>query len=387
MLVDENSKRLFVSSRCSQTIYAQRINLARMAIARGWKVELGGELVPGHYEDKLAKMDLTFHPLPVNQKSLNPFNILNLIRAYRSTLIKTKPDVFHAFTIKPHIAGLIGAKLAGVKLRFATVAGLGHVFISSSRYVRLFSVLLLRLAFHFANLVFFYNKADRDFYVRKRIVPISKTKLINGSGIETDYFYYSALPDTRQISFVFVGRLLVEKGVNELFEAMHLVLNQYPDAQLHLIGTCDTHNPTAISVERVKELAKGGLFTWHGMVNDVRPVVRDCHVVVLPSYREGIPLALLEGAAMGRALIATDVPGCQDVVTAGVTGLLVPPADSFALAAAMITLASDRDLVTKMGIAARQDVIARFDTKVVNAQVIKIYEEALASLNQKNGHP
>lgn len=371
------SHRLFISSRCSQTIFTQRLQLARVALAKGWDVQFGGDVAPGGYEKCLNRAGFQFHPLPVNQKSISPIGILRLILAYRKILREEKPDIFHAFTIKPHIGGLLGAKLAGVKVRIATVAGLGHIFISSSTLVKHFAIFLLKFSLFFAHVVIFYNQSDRDEYVRRKIIPYRKTRIIKGSGIDTNKFGLTALPDTNVLRFVFVGRLLAEKGVLDLFDAMRIVKTQCPDTELHLVGDCDPQNPSAVSRELILSLAEEGLFIWHGMLSDVRPIIENSHVVILPSYREGIPLALMEGAAMGRGLIGADVPGCQDVIVQGVTGLLIPPRNPKRLAEAMITLASDRLRLARMGLTARQDVVTRFDTQVVNSQVIELYEEYL----------
>jgi glycosyltransferase involved in cell wall biosynthesis len=147
---------------------------------------------------------------------------------------------------------------------------------------------------------------------------------------------------------------------------------------LSLIGDVDIHNPSSLTREDIESVVSEGALEWHGLVSDVRPLVQKADVVILPSHREGIPLALLEGAAMGRALIATDVPGCREVVVHGKTGLLVPLGDVQALADAMEKLATDRDLVASMGAAARADVIARFDSQIVNALVLREYDELMA---------
>jgi glycosyltransferase involved in cell wall biosynthesis len=378
-MTETTPRSLFISGRCAETIFTQRLHLARMAVSKGWQVEVGGEPVPGDYDSRLASAGFRFHPLPINQRSMSPFSIARLIVAYFRALRHSKPSVFHAFTIKPFIGGLIGARLAGVPYRFATVTGLGHVFLSSSPIVRAIAFNLLKVAFRNAHRVFFYNQSDRDEYVKRGIVPSEKTLMIAGSGIDTARFPIEPMADGPAINITFVGRVLREKGVPELLDAMRVAREENPHIMLHVVGDLDPHNPTALSRDEMDQAVTDGLVTWHGMVADVRPLVANAHIVILPSHREGIPLALLEGAAMGRALIATDVPGCRDVVVPGVTGLLVPPHDAAALADAMIALASDLERIKQMGKAARADVVARFDTQVVNAKVVEVYEQAIAA--------
>jgi glycosyltransferase involved in cell wall biosynthesis len=372
------SKRLFISSRCAQTIFTQRLSLADYAVSQGWEVQLGGDVSSGNYAQRLSEAGFEFHALPVDQKSLNPLRLCWLVIVYYQILRRSQPLVFHAFTIKPLICGLIGARLAGVPVRIATVPGLGHAFISSTKWVSVIAALLFRIAFRFADIVIFYNREDRDEFIKRNLVSAEKARLIPGSGLNLSRFQVAQMPANELTQIVFVGRLLREKGVLELLEAMRILHRKNIKASLHLVGDCDPNNPSALPREVVDEAVSEGLVTWHGLVTDVRPLIAAAHMVILPSYREGIPLALLEGAAMGRALIATDVPGCRDVVIPGKSGLLVPARDAKALAVAIIELVRDPERVREMGAAAREDVVARFDTNVVNAVVIAAYEEALA---------
>jgi glycosyltransferase involved in cell wall biosynthesis len=371
-------RRLLISGRCSETIYTQRLHLARKAVEMGWTVEVAGDVTTDAYAKALADQGFEFHPVPVDQKSMNPFGLVRLALVYSKLFRSIKPSVFHAFTIKPFIGGLIAARLTGVPIRMATVTGLGHVFLSSSAAVRAVSVILLRVAMSCAHRVFFYNESDRDEYVRRRIVPRAKTRVIGGSGIDTSRFPLFELPRGRQLSVAFVGRLLHEKGVPELLAAFAQLRQRGVEICLSLIGDVDIHNPSSLTREEIESVVSEGVLEWHGLVSDVRPFVQKADVVILPSHREGIPLALLEGAAMGRALIATDVPGCREVVVHGKTGLLVPLGDVHALADAIEKLATDRDLVASMGAAARADVIARFDSQIVNALVLREYDELMA---------
>jgi glycosyltransferase involved in cell wall biosynthesis len=371
--------KLIISSRCSQTIYTQRIHLARMARDNGWQVVLAGDQSIGDFSALLRLEDFNFVEITVDQKSLNPVHLFRLVGQYVKLFRGERPTVFHAFTIKPIIAGLIAARLSKVPVRIATVAGLGHVFLSSSALVRGLSIALLRIAASCAHRVNFYNKADRDEYVRRGIVPIEKTALIAGSGIDMARFPPLPWPDCSEVfSILYIGRLLREKGVPELLEAAKRLQQAGVAVKINLVGDVDTNNPSSLSRAEMDAAVKSGLVDWHGFATDIRPHVAKAHAVILPSHREGIPLALLEAGAMGRALIATNVPGCREVVINGVTGLLTPLGDVDALAKAIATLAQTSDMVKAMGHAARQDILARFDTHVVNTIVIDAYETLLA---------
>ncbi|MEP7348376.1 MAG: glycosyltransferase family 4 protein [Sphingorhabdus sp.] len=366
-------RRVLISSRCAQTICSQRFNLARTAKDAGWQVTLAGDHVAGPYVDILENEQFRFFPVPVDQRSFSAFGFGKLVLAYCRLIRGIRPSVFHAFTIKPIIAGMIAAKIMRVPVRVATVAGLGHTFLSSSPIVKSLAIGLLRIAMKYTNRVYFYNLADRDEYLRYNIVDFAKTRIVPGSGVDTIRFARQPLPLSQQLSLVFVGRLLKEKGVPELLAAMQIVRNRKLDVVLHLVGDVDSNNPSSLTRNEIEMAVSSQLVQWHGHVTDVQPFLVQAHVVILPSHREGIPLALLEGAAMGRALIAADVPGCRDVVIHQHTGLLVPPQNADAIAEAIAVMVSDRERVKTMGTNAHYDMVSRFDTAVVNDKIVADY--------------
>jgi glycosyltransferase involved in cell wall biosynthesis len=372
-------RKLLISGRCAETIYTQRIHLARMALENGWQVVVAGDKSHGDFPSLLQAEGIPFCAIAVDQKSLNPVSLLRLASQYIRLFRQERPSVFHAFTIKPFIAGLIAARVSKVPVRIATVTGLGHVFLSSSALVRTMSITLLRIAASCAHRVFFYNEADRDEYVRRGIVRMRKTGMIAGSGIDTARFPVAPWPAASEVfSVLYIGRMLREKGVPELLEAAKQLNQAGVPVKINLVGDIDPNNPSSISRADMNAAVQSGLVDWHGFATDIRPYVAKAHAIILPSHREGIPLALLEGGAMGRALIATDVPGCREAVINGVTGLLTPLGDVEALVNAIAILAQSPETAKAMGQAARQDVLARFDTQIVNTTVINAYETLMA---------
>jgi glycosyltransferase involved in cell wall biosynthesis len=371
------SRRLLIASRCARTIHSQRLNLARAARSRNWDVSLAGQLVEGPYRELMAEEGLAFYPVAIDQSSLSIFGLVEAIFAFRSLCRQQRPDVFHAFTIKPTVAGLIGAWLARVPTRVATVAGLGHIFVSSSTLIRLCGMLLLRLSLLAAHRVYFYNESDRQIYVSRGIVNLRKTKIIAGSGVNTSRYTDSNLPNGEDFHLLYIGRLIREKGIEELLAAMELVQSSRP-VTLHVVGDLDPHNPSSMDREMFEARLSAINGVWHGHSNDVGGHIALADIVILPSYSEGIPLALLEAGASGRAMIATDVPGCRDVVRNGTTGILVPLGDVSAMARAIEQLADDPGLVERMGKNAREDIVARFDTLIVNGQMVDDYEQLRA---------
>lgn len=371
-------KTIVVSGRCAETIYRQRMQLIRTARDAGWTVHLMGQ-DSGDYADRLRAEGFGFTPVNVDQGSLNPLQLMSLVADYRRALRAIRPDVFHGFNIKPTIAGILGAKAAGVPVRIASVTGLGHVFLSSRRAVRWIAKRLFRLALGAADLTIFYNPDDCAFFLAERLVSPERIATIAGSGVDTSHFAAAPLPDKPVFRALFIGRLLEEKGVRALFEAARILRARSLPVEIALVGDVDTNNPSSLSRAEVEAEQAAGTIRWLGPSADVAVQIAEADAVVLPSYREGIPLVLLEAGAMGRPRVATDVPGCRDVIISGETGLLAPLGDPVALADAIAALAADRPAAARMGAAARRDVLERFDSAVVNRQIVSEYERLLAA--------
>jgi glycosyltransferase involved in cell wall biosynthesis len=239
---------------------------------------------------------------------------------------------------------------------------------------------LYRTALARASRVFFQNGEDRELFTSRRLVDRERTRLIAGSGVDLARFPVSSLPHRSgsTVNFLMIARLLREKGVKEFIEAATRLKMRNPLARCRLVGGIDARNPSSLSPDEVESLRKSPALEWVGEVLDVKPHVSWADVVVLPSYREGLPRSLLEGGAMGRALIASDVPGCRDVVRDGENGYLVPPANAEALAKAMMRLAAEPSTIDRFGQCARETIEGRFDEQVVISETIETYLQLLS---------
>jgi glycosyltransferase involved in cell wall biosynthesis len=265
--------------------------------------------------------------------------------------------------------------LAGVPA-IANVSGLGTAFIRGGTFARFVSA-LYRLAFARSHMVFFQNPDDRDLFLERGIVPNEKARLLPGSGIDLDRFRPAEPLAPGPPTFLFIGRLLADKGVREFVEAAAMTKARYPDAKFQLLGGLDPQNRTAVPDDELRGWIAGGAVEYLGPTDDVRPYIAKASAVVLPSYREGLPRSLLEGGAMARPLIATDVPGCREVVKGGVTGLLCEARSASSLAAAMARFADmDVDRRQALGNAARAKVATEFN----ESAVIDAYLEVLRPL-------
>jgi glycosyltransferase involved in cell wall biosynthesis len=346
---------------------------------RGYTVMSGGGAGDG-FEARIEALGVPFIPLPVDKKGINPGADMRLLSILYRWYRREKPDIVHHFTIKPVIYGSIAARLAGVPQIVNTVTGLGFVFMEENMaWLRRLVEWQYRLALACAHFTFFQNPDDFRLFLTRRLVRPQRAGLLPGSGVDCALFAPRAEPTHASSvctpSFLMVARLLREKGVYEFVEAARLVKQHYPEARFQLLGRRDERNPTVVSEAELKEWQAEGVVTWLGEVLDVRPFLAKAHVVVLPSYREGTPRSLLEGAAMGKPLITTDAVGCREVVQDGVNGLLVPVKDAKALAQAMMRMIAHPAMQECMGRAGRQKVEREFDERMVLEKIVQVYEQ------------
>jgi glycosyltransferase involved in cell wall biosynthesis len=317
--------------------------------------------------------------IEVDRSGLNPVNDARLWLNFLGLLRRTKPNHFLSFTAKPNIYGSLAARMSGVP-SLPNVSGLGTAFMSDGPLSG-FVGFLYRFAFLRCPIVFFQNPDDRDLFVRRKIIKVGQARLLPGSGIDLDHFA-PAPPDDGPLQFLFIGRLLGDKGVREYVEAARLLRADHPNWRFQLLGDFDPGNRTEISPAEVREWVDEGVIEHLGHADDVRPAIASATAVVLPSYREGMPRSLLEAAAMARPLIATDVPGCRQLVDHGVNGLLCEARNAQSLAEAIRELGSmDPQRRAQMGQAARALVEREYGVE----RVVRAYLDALAQLAVEAG--
>jgi glycosyltransferase involved in cell wall biosynthesis len=369
-------KKVLLVSRCAWTLYNFRAGQIRALLGRGYSV-IGGGAGGDGYEKKIQDLSIPFIPLPVDKKGTNPPADAKLFwRLYR-WYREEKPDLVHHFTIKPVIYGSVAARLAGVPRIINTVTGLGYVFIETKSWLRNLVEWQYRLALSSAHFTFFQNGEDRALFIRDHLINPDKAGLLAGSGVDLDFFSPDHNAQNRTAghpcTFLVVARILKEKGIYEFVEAARLVKKEFPDTRFQLLGRRDERNPTVIPQKDIDHWQEEGLVTWLGEREDVRPHIASADVVVLPSYREGLPKSLLEASAMMKPLIATDVVGCRDAVDNESNGLLVPVKDAQALAKAMIHFIRHPELREKMGKAGRYKVEKEFNEQKVINQILSVY--------------
>lgn len=340
---------------------------------------------PGPFGAELEALGFRWIPAPMIRRSLNPFRELGLVLWLRKLMLRERVELVHAFTIKCAVYGALAAKSAGVKGRVNAVAGMGYVFTSTEWRAKLLRPLvssLLRLALggRRARLIL-QNPDDVRFFEETRLAPREHIRLIAGSGVNCSRFVPAArspgAPPTSAFRILLPGRLLWDKGIREYVDAAKMLHAHGNDVVFLLAGSPDQGNPASIPEEMLREWVEQRLVVWLGHVSDMPDLLNTVDAVVLPSYREGLPKGLIEAAACGVALITTDVPGCREVVTHEVDGLLVPAKDSHALAAAIRRLQLDAPLRVRLGNAARAKAMQHFDEQLVIRSTIAVYEELI----------
>ncbi len=362
-----------------------RSGLIKELLLQGHQVVLAApsdEHVPA-----LEALGARFLNLSMRSHGTNPLVDLGLLWRFMQLMRAERPDVLLAYTAKPNVYGGLAGGWMGVPV-VNNIAGLGSVFIKGGWLARLLRN-LYRLALTRSKRIFFQNPDDYRQFVEKGLTQAEKCAVLPGSGVDLQRFQPTVLPSLqpsarghsqnangRRFVFLLMARLLKDKGVQEFAEAARKLRSNFPSVEFALLGFKDSQNPNAITEEQLASWQDKGWVTYWGSCTDVRTQIMKADCVVLPSYREGTPRTLLEAAAMGRPLVATDVPGCREVVRHGFNGFLCRARDSQDLADQMQAILNLSDLaLAEMGQSSRKWVEQKFDEKFVIDAYLKVLEE------------
>ncbi len=329
------------------------------------------------YTKRLRGLVDAHHPLPMDNAGTSPLRDMLLCFRYWQLLRRVRPAAMLTYTIKPNIYGALAARLLGIPV-IANVSGLGTAFIRTTWLTRVV-MLLYRIAFAHVACVFFQNAEDRDLFLAHKLVAPHKAKLIAGSGIDLAYFKPDGAPlnAAAPLAFGLIARMVWDKGIGEFIDAARIVKATHPQVMFRLIGPHAVKNQTAITEATLAAWVAEGVVEYLGETDDVRAAIAAQDCIVLPSYREGLSRVLLEAAAMGKPLIATDVAGCRQVVVTGENGFLCAPHNAQSLADAMLQfIALAPEARAAMGNASRQKAEREFDEK----HVFAAYIEALTAI-------
>lgn len=360
--------RIAVIGNYATNLWLFRRSLLEDLVRQGHEVIAAAPDFDDDLQKRLTGLGITCHPMTLKRNNVNPLEDLAYFWRLRSWLKTLKPDLTIAYAMKPVIYGSLSAWSLGVKRRFSLVTGLGYTFGGNSRRQRLLSRLvtgLCKMAFFANDRVFVQNPDDAALFVERRLLPARKIVVVNGSGVPLQDFEPTPLPEG-PIVFLFIARLMVEKGILEFVEAARHLKPIHPEARFQILGPFDS-NLSSVQPSQLQAWIDEGMVEYLGETKDVRPYIRNAHVFVLPSfYREGTPRSTLEAMAMGRAIITTDSPGCRETVIDGDNGFLVPARDHRRLAEAMARYIDDPESLQRASAASRRLAEEKYDVRKVN---------------------
>ncbi len=372
------SRRLLVVCNDLNFFLLHRLPETTGALQAGYEVHVATP--PGDRVSEVLAHGFVHHTLALSRSGRNPLRELATFFGFCRLFRQVRPDLLYLMTIKPILYGGIAARLTGVKAVVAAVFGLGYVFTDEKRTTR-----LLRKAVSFVyglalgkrNLrTIFQNPTDRDVLVGLGAVAQEKTVVIRGSGVDLRKFEVRPEP-ADPVIVLMAARLLRDKGVTEFVEAARQLKVQGINARFLLAGSPDEGNPSSFSQADLEKWRQEGNVEFLGYRSDMPVLLSKAHIVVLPSYREGLPRVLEEAAACGRAIVTTDVPGCRDAIVPGETGLLVPVRDAGKLAEAIRLLVEDAPLRHKMGESGRKLAERCYAVKMIVQAHLSLYQELL----------
>ncbi len=375
-LPHQDTKLIVMFANTDWYLYNFRRSLALEIQSRGYRVLMISP--PGEFGLRLRELGLRWEPLQMDRRSLRPQTEAGVIWRLVQVLRAENPCLIHDFTIKCVIYGSLAATLARIPNRVHEVSGMGYVFTSSDRRARVLAPVLRTLiplvAGQSGTRVVIQNPDD-EAALSQMGVMAANLRLIRGSVVNCRRFAPNPNRGRRagRTQILYTGRLLWDKGIAEFVEAAKRL--QALDIDFVAAGSPDPGNPAAVPMDKLREWETQGLVRFPGHVEDIPKLLAEADIFVLPSYREGLPKSLIEAAACGLPLIATDVPGCRDVITDGLDGLLVPPRDSAALADAIWKLVEDPDLASRLGANAREKAEAVFDEKLIVDKTLDVYRE------------
>lgn len=368
------SKTVLICSNYMWTVFNFRLPLIKTLKEHGYSVFVLSQF-DGYEEEISAHVD-GIMPLFISRKGLNPifdlFTLLNILVC----LFKIRPTVFLPFTIKPVIYGAFSCRLMGVTC-IPTITGLGTAFLEN-RWLKKFVIILYRLSFRKVKNVFFQNEDDKNLFMRAGIVRTESAFVVGGSGIDLNHFLPSPLSSSRDKVFLFVGRVISDKGVREFVNAARIIRSEIANTKFRILGPLEVENRSAIPKKEMDAWIKSEIIEYLGEFEDVRPAMRNADCIILPSYREGLSRVLLEAGAIGRPVITSNVPGCRNIVSHGTNGYLCLPKNSRDLALQIKTfMALDDEERKNMGLQAREIVCRDYSSTVVCGHYLEKVNENL----------
>ena len=360
----------------SWNIYNFRMNFIRALQFEGHEIHTIAPL--DSYTHKLEEAGCFHHKVRMDSRGANPIKDIALIFELGILYKRIKPDVILHYTIKPNVYGTLAASFLKIPV-INNVCGLGTVFLKRN-FTSIIAIGLYKLSFRFAKKVFFQNPEDKDLFISKKLVTREAADIVQGSGIDTNHFSKSNYHRNNQFTFLLISRLITDKGILEYISAIRKLKEKGKTFKFQILGAADPKHSRGIKESIIKEWIDSNLVEYLGTTDDVRPYINSADCIVLPSYREGTPRTLLEAASSAKPIIATDVPGCHQVVQHGFNGFLCKLKDADDLASKMEEMGHlDNQSLRLFGVNGREKVMAAYDEKlVINKYIdaIRLFQKA-----------
>lgn len=358
--------KIAVLSSHTTSLFWFRMDMMEEFVRQGHMVIALGSDTEVDWKKKFENYNIDYRQLNVKRNGMNFMEDLKTLRSLYIFMNKEKPDKVFVYQAKTVIYGSIAAKLNGISEVYALIAGLGSIFRGKGFKNKILKTMMkveYWIACKFSKKVFFQNNDDKNEFVLKGLVKENKTFIINGSGVNLEKFKPTPLP--KEPTFLFIGRLIKDKGIIEYLEACKKVKTKYPKVSCLLVGPFDS-NPSALKPNELQPYIENEIIRYYGEQIDVRPFISQCTTYLLPSYYEGTPKTVLEAMAMGRSIITSDAPGCRETVIDGLNGYLVNVKDIKGLTSKMEYLISNQELCKRMGEESKKIAYEKYDVKIIN---------------------
>ena len=360
------------------SFYGFRADLIRALVSRGHTVYAFTSEYQSDDLDKIKALGAIATPYHLNRGGLNPLADIQATYVLKQQLSQIAPDLVFSYFSKPVIFGTLAAKLAKVPRVIGMLEGLGYTFTEQpeglskkTQLIKKIQVFLYKIALPQLDQLIFLNPDDPKDLIEKYTINVKNIEVLGGIGLNLQDYPYQPLSDIHlPLKFLFIGRLLKEKGIHEFVQAAKLVKEKYPETEFTVLGAIDDANLGALSEAELNQLIQTNIIHYPGHVSNVSDWIAENHIFVLPSYREGVPRSTQEAMAIGRAIITTDVPGCRETVVNGVNGFLVPKWNPEALAEKMIYFIEHPEQIRIMGNESYKIAKSNYDSNKVNEKLL-----------------
>lgn len=333
------------------------------------------------HDIKLNYPEIDQFSTPILRSSVNPFRDIRLFINFYFLIKNIKPDIIHNITIKPILYGSLYSRLFNKKIKIVnSVTGLGYAITNNKIILKYLIKLLIKLFVPASSYFLFLNKHDKKFYNNLGKVSHTNNIIVNGSGVDKKEFQYKNPIRKDKIEIIFTGRILKDKGVINLIEAVNQLDSRLKSKIiLKLYGSIDDQNPAHIKQNELEKILKPGFIEWFGFSTEIIKILEKSDIYCLPSFREGIPKSIIEAMAIGRPIITTIAPGCEDTVVEGENGFKVEINNSSHLSSKLEELILDADLRLKMGKRSREIFVKKFSLDIVSNQINEVYHRLIVN--------